>query len=183
MNNMAKKQTTDYSKLSLPDVINKKVRRKATFLELYPEEKGAVLDYIQRHNIDIKVFGHKWYDILSQKFYAYEYLPSEEAFGFNKEKREFDSFEDFFGYVRGDIYENSCFYGYVFSADEIDKFSVDIGLLNFDSFVTETIDNYTFESVNDINEEETRPNVDRSKAITEWFKRVEPIKTSFANEG
>ncbi len=174
---MAEKQTIDYSKLSLLDVINKKVRRKATFLELDPGEKGEVLSYIQRHDIDIKVFGHKWYDILSKKFYAIEYLPSEEVFGFNKEKREFDSFEDFFGYVRGDIYENSCFYGYVFSANEIDKFSIDVEILNFDSFVTETIDNYTFESVNDINKEEIRPNVDRSKAIAEWFRRVKPITT------
>ena len=42
MNNMAEKQTIDYSNLSLPDVINRKIRRKATFLELVPEEKRKV---------------------------------------------------------------------------------------------------------------------------------------------
>lgn len=97
MNNMAEKQTIDYSNLSLPDVINRKIRRKATFLELVPEEKRKVFKYIKKHNIDIKIFGEKWYDILTKKFFAIEYLPSEGVFGFNKEKREFDSFEAFFG--------------------------------------------------------------------------------------
>lgn len=177
MNNMAEKQTIDYSNLSLPDVINRKIRRKATFLELVPEEKRKVFKYIKRHNIDIKIFGEKWYDILTKKFFAIEYLPSEGIFGFNKEKREFDSFEAFFNYVRGDIYENSCFYGYEFSANEIDKFSINLSRLNFDSFVTETIDDYSFESVNDINKEETKPDANRSKDIIEWFKRVEPVTT------
>ena len=174
---MAEKQTIDYSNLSLPDVINRKIRRKATFLELVPEEKRKVFKYIKKHNIDIKIFGEKWYDILTKKFFAIEYLPSEGIFGFNKEKREFDSFEAFFNYVRGDIYENSCFYGYEFSANEIDKFSINLSCLNFDSFVTETIDDYSFESVNDINKEETKPDANRSKDIIEWFKRVEPVTT------
>ena len=39
----------------------------------------GVPDYIQSHNIDIKVFGCKWYDILSGKFFTIEYLPREDS--------------------------------------------------------------------------------------------------------
>ena len=56
---MAKKekQVTDYSRLSLPDIIKRKIKRKVTFFELERDEQREVLDYIQSHNIDIKVFG------------------------------------------------------------------------------------------------------------------------------
>ena len=73
------KQATDYSKLSLPDVIKRKTKRKVTFFELSHDEQRGVLDYIQSHNIDIKVFGCKWYDILSGKFFTIEYLPREDS--------------------------------------------------------------------------------------------------------
>ena len=39
----------------------------------------GVPDYIQSHNIDIKVFGCRWYDILSGKFFTIEYLPREDS--------------------------------------------------------------------------------------------------------
>ena len=51
---MAEKQTIDYSNLSLPDVINRKIRRKATFLELVPKEKRKVFKYIKKHNIELE---------------------------------------------------------------------------------------------------------------------------------
>ena len=177
---MAKKekQATDYSKLSLPDVIKRKTKHKANFLELEHDDQRGVLDYIQAHNIDIKVFGYKWYDILSNKFFVIEYLLREDMmFGIGKEKREFESFKDFFDYVRGDIYENSCFYGYDFSAAEIDEYSINLESLNFDSLIVETIDDYTFESINDMRKEDIGVNADRSKAITRWFERSKPITT------
>lgn len=177
---MAKKekQVTDYSKLSLPDVIKRKVKSKVTFFELEHDEQRGVLDYIQSHNIDIKVFGCKWYDILSGKFFAIEYLLREDSmFGIDKEKREFDTFSDFFNYVRGDIYENSCFYGYDFSVEEINEFSIKIESLNFSSLISETIDDYTFESISDMRKEDIEVNADRSKAIIKWFERSKPITT------
>ena len=180
VSNMAKKdkQATDYSKLSLPDIIKRKIKRNVTFFELEHDEQRGVLDYIQSHNIDIKVFGCKWYDILSGKFFVIEYLPREDSmFSIDEEKREFDTFSDFFKYVRGDIYENSCFYGYDFSAEEIDEFSINIESLNFSSLINETIDDYTFESINNIRKENIGVYADRSKAIIKWFERSKPITT------
>lgn len=92
-------------------------------------------------------------------------------------KIEFDTFSDFFNYVRGDIYENSCFYGYDFSAEEINEFSIKIESLNFSSLISETIDNYTFESISDMRKEYIGVNADRSKAIIKWFERSKPITT------
>ena len=172
------KQATDYSKLSLPDVIKRKTKRKVTFFELEHDEQRGVLDYIQSHNIGLKVFGCKWYDILSGKFFAIEYLLRENSlFGIDKEKREFYTFSDFFNYIRGDIYENSCFYGYDFSNEEINKFSIKIESMNFSSLVSETIDDYTFESINDMRKLDIGVNADRSKAIIRWFERSKPITT------
>lgn len=138
----------NYSKLSLSQVIRRKTRRKASFLELKSSEQIGVLEYIKNHSIPLRVFGYKWYDVLSKKFFAIEYIPVEGTrFSIDKEKREFDSFRDFFNYVQGDVYLNACFYGYDFSDEEINEFSIDLQSINFDSFFNETIDEYTFESI------------------------------------
>ena len=105
--------TNNSLQLSLKDIIQKILQKDTSFLELYSGDQREVLNYIQSQNLNMRVFGHKWYDILTRKFYAIEYLPKENTlFEVNKEKREFSSFADFFSYIQGDIYQNTCFYGY-----------------------------------------------------------------------
>ena len=48
---------------SLSEVIKRKIKRKASFLELGPNTQRYILDYIKNNGIDLKVFGNKWYDI------------------------------------------------------------------------------------------------------------------------
>lgn len=61
----------------------------------------------------------------------------------------FDNFTNFYTFLKGDIYEESCFYGYNFSNDEINKYSLDLNKINFDSFILETIDDYSFDKLNE----------------------------------
>ena len=89
------KKANKYSVLSLPDIIKRKTKRRVSFLELEHDERRGVLDYIENNKIDIRVFGYKWYDILSKKFFAIEYKPREETtFGIDETELSFDSFED-----------------------------------------------------------------------------------------
>ena len=149
------KKETSITNLSLPDIIKRKTKRKVPFLELEHDEQRGVLDYIENNKIDIRVFGYKWYDILSKKFFAIEYKPKEETiFGIDKIELSFDSFDDFYNYVGEDIYQYACFYGFSFSEEEISKHNIDVSLLNFDSFINETVDLYTFESINTLKEED-----------------------------
>ena len=110
---MAKKdkEVFDYSKLSLLEVIKRKTHRKVSFFELELDEQRGVLDYIRQHSINIRIFEKKWYDILTKKFYAIELKPKEnQLFGITKEKSEFETFEELYRYVHGDVYEHSCFF-------------------------------------------------------------------------
>lgn len=74
----------------------------------------------------------KWYDILTKTFYVKE--P-----GAYKTKT-FVSFSEFYKYLHGHIYSDSCFFGYSFSEKEIKKYKLKIGRLNFKSLIKETID-------------------------------------------
>lgn len=168
------KNDADFSNLSLPDIIKRKTKHKTPFLDLEHDEQRGVLDFIKTHNIGIKVFGYKWYDVLSKKFFAIEYKPLEgTSFGVDKIELSFDSFEDFYNYVQGDIYQYACFYGFSFSDDQISNFNIKMSLLNFDSFVSETIDLYTFESLNTLKKEENDINVSRTKSMVKWFQNHE----------
>ena len=170
------KKTIDYSKFSLPDVIRIKTKRKASFFELESSEQIEVIDYIRQHNINIRIFKQKWYDILTRKFYAVE-LKLSEDWGIYEEKSEFETFAELYEYVHGDIYEHSCFFGYSFSKSEIEKYGVDIKKLNFDAFINYDINSYTFESINAIKEETSSDNAYRAKKIVKWIEQSKPITT------
>lgn len=172
---MEKEKTNiDFLSLTLPEIIKRKTRKKALFIDLDRDDQRAVLDYITAHNIDIRVFGDKWYDVLSKKFFVIEYKPVEGTFfGVDKIELSFDSFEDFYSCIKGDIYQNTCFYGYSFCSDEISKFNINISLLNYDCLINETIDFYTFESLKALKKNEEKANLSRAKSIVEWFKKLE----------
>lgn len=176
---MAKKekQKQDYSHLSLAEVIDKQIGHDASFLELDRDQQRRVLDFIKTHRIKIKVFGYKWYDILSNKFVAIEYLPNDELLSNFQNRREFDSFGDLFQYIGGDIYQNSCFYGYTFSEEEIRDFSIDVQSINFVSILNETIDACSYESIYDAKREEGKESLKKAKAIAKWFKKLGTITT------
>ena len=170
-----KRQKTEPIYLNLPDIIQNKVKRKASFLELGRLEQRDILDYITDNHLSLRVFGHKWYDVLTKKFYAVEYKPGNFTFVIDKIMLSFNTFEDFYNCVNDDIYHNSCFYGYHFSDEEVSKFKIDISSLNFDAFINENIDLYTFESINSLNKENENTNSDIAKKMVDWIQNHRPV--------
>ena len=168
------KRNIEHTDCTLLDIIKKKVKRKVPFLELERDQQRSVLDYIANNHLKIRVFGYKWYDVLSKKFFAIEYKPREESlFGIEETELSFDSFGGFYNCVGEDIYQNSCFYGYCFSKEEISNFNIDISSINFDSFVKETIDEYTFESLNALKKEDEKVNLSRASSMVKWLQNHE----------
>lgn len=109
------------------------------FDNLDKELKYKILVYIQKNELGLKFFKNKWFDILTRKFYVNEYKCDLEYECEYNDKISFDSFEEFFKYSKGDIYDNTCFYGYKFSDDEIKKYNINISKLNFTSFTEDNI--------------------------------------------
>ena len=171
-----KKGVLKPSKITLPEVVKRALKRNANFFELDRFDQSKVFNYVVENHLDLRMFESKWYDILSNKFYALEYVASPDSYiGFEKEKKEFDSFKDFFQYIQGDIYDRCCFYGYEFSKEEIAEFSIDLCQINFDSLINETIDAYTFESVGEARNR--RIDADRSTDLFKWLNDYGPVST------
>ena len=172
------KHTIDYANFTLPEIIEKKTKREANFFELERNEQRQVLDFISDHNIGIKVLGYRWYDILSNKFFVIQYLPKEElSYGIAEEIHEFETFKDFFEFVHGDIYQKSCFYGFIFSDQDIRDYSIDLSRINFNSLERRTIDNCTLEGYCHIINGEAEHNAICSADITEWMADLKPISS------
>ena len=56
----------------------------------------------------------------------------------------FDSFEEYYGFLDGDIYEDACYYQYAFEDEFSKNLNLDINRLKkVKSFVSETVDDYS----------------------------------------
>lgn len=114
--------------------------------------KGKVVDFfdvpedIQNHPDIIKVEREKGirriescgYDVLRNNFYVVESVDSYRDYGFSRikkiEREHFsviDSFDAFWGFVEGDIYNDNClFFMYNFSPEEISKYNIEIARIH-----------------------------------------------------
>lgn len=163
--------------ITLLDVIKKKVHHKASFDELESDDKRAILKYIQNKQLNIKAFGKKWFDILTQKFYAIQWSLYDD-YDLVDDVLSFDTFEEFYFAVDGDIYSCTCLFGYTFSEEEILKYSIKLDLINFDSFISETIDSYSFKAITKEKQKENKRKASLIRRISEWIAKNLPI-TSF----
>ena len=129
----------EISKLSnsskLKKTIKKETHSDVNFWELETRNQESALRFINDKELGIKVFKERGYDILNRNFFAIEYSLKEN--NETKIRRIFESFGLFYDYVEHEIYnENTCFYGYQFSEEEIKKYNLFIKQLNFDSFIS-----------------------------------------------
>ena len=166
----------DYSKLTVPEIIRRVLKKNVPLSELVSTEIRKVLDYIQKHEIRVKVFTSKWFDVLSNKFFAVECVVDEEyAWSSRRVIREFATFKDFYDYIDGDIYENSCFYGYSFSQQEINQFRIDFASLNTSAFISEDITSYSYSKLALQNKNRKATQIDRLRKVAIWMKECDPI--------
>ncbi len=160
----------------LPKIINQATNRRARFSELDCEQKYRVLKYIDEQNIDVKITDPKWYDVLDGKFHCTEFAISDGGlFGYSKKEIVFESFDEYFAYVRGDIYENACYYGYRFSEETIDKYHIDVNALNMDALINETIDAYTFKRIKGQRLQDTEDSATKASAMMIWIENYPTI--------
>lgn len=173
---MVKNKNIGCSKPSLPEIIEKKFNYPETFSKLGLSEQREILDYIKHEQLNLRVFEKKWYDVLTKRFYAVEYrLPEISSYGIKKEEIVFDTFQEFYDYVQGDIYENTCLFGASLPVTFVKRHKIDVNRLNFDSFIDNTIDFYTFESINSTYMENTEATAKRVAEALEWIENYPPI--------
>ena len=65
---------TKYIAISLEIIVQKVTGSAVDFFNLDDISKVRVLRYINLYNIGLKIFEAKWYDVITKKFYAKEYI-------------------------------------------------------------------------------------------------------------
>lgn len=165
----------------LSKIILKVTQKNDSFKYLINDEKIKVLQYIQNYNLDIKVFYRKGFDFLKQKFFAIEYLLENQDLATSKVW--FDNFSAFYEYVKHEIYgEDSCFYGYVFTSNEISKYKIQKEKINYTSFISYTINDCKIDN-EFLDKIKTVKNTDKeNKKLKESLDLAlsKPTKTKFA---
>ncbi len=172
---MGQNTLVNYSKNDIQDIIYKSLKNDKKLEELNALEINNVLEYIDKHKLNIKLFKCKYYDVLTKKFIAVEYkMGSRFA---NLEESIFDTFNEFYSYINGDVYEKTCLYGYEFTKEKIEEFNLNLKNINFISFTTDTIDNYSFDALKTLEEEKNNVKKQTIIKLNDWFSKNGKVTT------
>lgn len=164
------------SNVSLNEIIRQQTSRDVPFFELLPQEQKSVLTFIKKQQLGIKIIDKKWFNVLNKKFYSTEYKVSyASSSGVAVVRKSFNTFEQLYKYVGGDIYTNSCFYGYVFSKKEIKKHSIKVDLLNFDSLIDCDIADFSFEAIIERNRQKRLEKLQVLQPALNWATKIKSI--------
>ena len=91
---------------------------------------------------------HRGYDVINNNFFVREELYSKKALGGIRHiVSTFDTFDDYYAFVDGDVYTYACYYQCNFSKEVINKYKLKKSLLRTDAYVRENIDDYTTDKV------------------------------------
>lgn len=163
----------------LRDIIYRCTKRKCDFSELDYTQKKSILSYIRRKKIDCKVFEVRGYDLLKKCFFAYECtLKDNIQYSYNSDIIEFNTFNEYYEYLQGDIYENACYFGYEFSKNDINLIGeTNYRNLNAESYSSDVIENYSYEYHKPISTKKSRDMVKHNAKMKEWLECCPPINS------
>lgn len=161
---------------ALTKVIKETCNSDLPFEALTKEQKVRVLTYIYKSKKKINVYGKRWFDIISNTFFVEQYF-LESSTDFRIDRLSFETFDEFYNYLKKDIYHNSCFYGYKFYEQQIRQYNIEMSVLNFDSFIDETIDDYPLRRILTERRLEHSRLKDRISHIKDFISSCGKIKT------
>lgn len=107
------------------------------FQKIQQERKNGIREYI-----------NKGFDIINNRFFVKESVIKDERYLTTKKiSTFFDSFDEFYKYVDGEIYDNACYYQYNFSSEIISKYKINLKKINFISLIDYTINEHELEDM------------------------------------
>ncbi len=133
---------------------------------------------IQERKDGIRKPSIRGFDVINQHFFVIEeVIDLAEERVIDKDELLFDSFDDYYVFLKGDIYTNACYYMFPFTDEIINKYNIDIKKINFDSLI-----DYTFEEDNLDNELSKRKEEydiveEKKEANLKWLEKILKCKT------
>lgn len=155
----------------------KKLKDKSIGFYAVPEEyRYHPLIVIAERELGMRRSIRKGYDIIRNNFFVDERIGGSDSVMDDVRPISFADFSAYYDFLQGDIYDNACYYGYCFSQESIDKYSIDLGKLNFKALIANTIDDFTL----DFSKEERaqyRAKETRKKAIVKALNKLNACTT------
>ena len=122
----------------------------------------------------IRFFERRGYDVIRNEFFVYEYIKESDditLLGIS----DFENFDEYYAYLSGDIYDNSCYYQYVFSKKQIKDYNLDISMLKNTHFTDKKIDDW---EIDDDYEAKYKQGEKNKKQLLKWIDKFMACKSS-----
>lgn len=147
-----------------------------------PEEFALDTSIVKaERKLGLRKSGHRGFDVIVQTFFVEEeWFHKDLSSNLVSEwhKTTFDSFEDYYEFLDGDIYEDACYYQYSFEDEFSQKLSLDIDqLTKVKSFMTDTLDNYSCERSQFEIESYNRCEKVNKKCVIRWLDKFNACDT------
>lgn len=134
---------------NLEEIIADFKQRKLAISDI-PEEYALNKEVVKtERKMGLRKSLNRGYDVLRQEFFVEELISYNDLYQ-KQNKIVFEKFDEFFDFLDGDIYDNACYFDYVFSKETIKKYNLDVDKLYAKkSFVIDTVDDYSYTTLTD----------------------------------
>ena len=162
--------------------IIKELKSGALEVRNVPEEFALDSNVVKaERKLGLRKSGHRGFDVIAQIFFVEEDWFHKDLSGnlvSRLHKMTFDSFEEYYGFLDGDIYEDACYYQYAFEDEFSKNLNLDINRLKkVKSFVTETVDDYSCERSQDEVESYEHCEKVNKKCVKQWLDKFNACDT------
>ena len=137
----------DDTQNSIEDVIMQLDKKEISVLHI-PEEyrDNAQIIQAERRN-DLRITKERGYDVITDSFFVNEVLPLKNNEGnVVSEKKlfySFQTFEEYYEFLNGDVYQDACYRFYNFPTEIVSKYSLNVcKMKERKAFVTDTVTDY-----------------------------------------
>lgn len=122
-------------------IIIKNIKKKNIDYQDIPLELRNNIDIIEaERKSGMRVYSYRGYDVIFNRFFVQEYIMD---FSNNSILEtiitNFELFDDYYEYLKGNIYEKSCYYQCEFTSRQIKKYKIDANKIKNNAFIDYTI--------------------------------------------
>ena len=134
---------------------------------------------IEKHKVERdRISNLRGYDVINNEFFVEESIATEKqgrSYIYDETKITFSTFNEYYDFLDGDIYENSCYYQFVFTDDLVNTYKIDLEKLSFSIELDSTIDKLKSDVSN--RKQKYRETKKKLKERKTWIEKFYEAKT------
>ncbi len=155
-------------------IIKKSIKQKSIDYRDIPLELRDNIDIIEaERKSGMRVYSNRGYDVIFNRFFVQEDIIDFSDNSILKTiTTNFESFDDYYEYLKGNIYEKSCYYQCEFTSRQIKKYKIDVNKIKNNAFINYTIaDDSLDKELENLNDEFKNAELKKEKNKL-WINKV-----------